>query len=406
MKKNLITTLVFVFISALFVSTAAAQFPIKIPKISKPKSEKPTPNDPTETPTGKTSPAKSVQSKKIYEYEKPPTVPKLLKSSIYIQAKVDKQYWKTPKLNVSSWVPTIEFSVYVDRDTEGFEYTAEYLNPDGTLWFVEPLRTGSYAADRTIKLSSEYLTTRAMLNTKSTNLTGIYGVKINDKSRGKTIFEGKFKVGKFQSEFQKGKSEFDFFVEHDWMMPIGFVGFHHSALTADYGGFGVIASLWMKGEIDSNELEAKVFFAGKQIASTKDTGSLGGVNGYVERQSAQGVFVKNQYFWKLWNFEFFNLRIANGDDFHRTSYPNATYADENPGEYIVKIFHKNIEIRELKFTVGSDGRMVDNFSSQVFIPNYSIIVPVKILPTTEKWVQTAWKTEAFFGSPLSGFVAP
>jgi hypothetical protein len=38
------------------------------------------------------------------------------------------------------------------------------------------------------------------------------------------------------------------------------------------------------------------------------------------------------------------------------------------------------------------------------MPYYRMIVPVKVTGTGgEKWDAAAWKTDAFYGNPLSGF---
>ena len=389
----------------------SAQFPIKIPKINKPKVEPPKTggNQPggDATKSEAKTPSKTSNSKQVYEHQKPPVKAAFVKNSLYIQAESHQQYWKMPKeRKFSSWVPKIGFDVYVHRDSEGFDYTAEYLNPDGSLWFSEPLRIGTYAADKTIKLSSEYGKTQEMLETKSTNAVGTYGVKITHKNTGETVFQGKFKVGKFQSEHQSGKNDFDFFVEHDWMLPFGYVGFHHSALNTDSGGFEIIPSVWLKGDLADGDLEGRVFYQGKQIASTKD-GKGSGVNDSGDRTSKYGIYFKDTHYWKLWNFQFNNLRVDNGGNFNHDYYPEATYADKNPGEYTVKILHKGAEVRELKFTVSADGRIADGgFGKQVFMPNYKVIVPVKVIGTSEKWNQTAWKTDAFYGNTLTGFTMP
>jgi hypothetical protein len=70
----------------------------------------------------------------------------------------------------------------------------------------------------------------------------------------------------------------------------------------------------------------------------------------------------------------------------------------------VKIFRGGTQIRELSFTVGPDGKFVlPAYTSQIFLPYYRIVVPVKVLGTAEKWNVEAWKTGSFYGNPLSGF---
>ncbi len=35
-----------------------------------------------------------------------------------------------------------------------------------------------------------------------------------------------------------------------------------------------------------------------------------------------------------------------------------------------------------------------------------VVVPVKVIGTADKWNATAWKTDGFYGNPLTGFNAP
>ena len=61
----------------------------------------------------------------------------------------------------------------------------------------------------------------------------------------------------------------------------------------------------------------------------------------------------------------------------------------------------------LIFTIGADGRyVVPAYTNQIFMPYHRIILPVKVIGTEEKWNATAWKTDAFYGNPLTGFNLP
>ncbi len=419
MKRSRCFIFAFSVVLFLSLSNTFAQFPIKIPKLPKvekskqaqPKAEQPKTDGsrPTQerdaTPTEQTkSPPQNSDSKKVYDLERPTDKPAFIKDSLYIQAVTHKEYWKLPKENkYSSWVPKVRFDTYVTNGGSALNFVAEYFNPDGSLWFSEPLEIGVYADDRTVSLSSDRTNTTKMLETKSSAGVGTYGIKITNKDTGEIVFQGKFKVGKFLPPYG-GKNEFDFFVEHDWLLPMGYVGFHHSSFNDDSGRFPVIISVWMKGDLDNTDLEARVFYKNQQIASTKDDGDGSGVGDSGKRASENAIYSAELHHWKLWDFEFGNLRYDNGGSFNRDYYPNAVYADKNLGEYTVKIFHKNVQVRELKFTVGADGRLADGgFAKQIFLPYHKIIVPVKIIGTSEKWNASAWKADAFYGNPLTGF---
>jgi hypothetical protein len=108
--------------------------------------------------------------------------------------------------------------------------------------------------------------------------------------------------------------------------------------------------------------------------------------------------------WKQWQFQFGNFALDNGNSYNREWYAGAHLFDKNPGEYVVKVFRKGVQIREMSFTVGADGRIaVPPYSAQLPMPNHQIFVPVKVTDPAEKYNAAAWKTEAFFGNPVTGF---
>jgi len=64
-------------------------------------------------------------------------------------------------------------------------------------------------------------------------------------------------------------------------------------------------------------------------------------------------------------------------------------------------------VREAKFTIDQKGWIAPNeFSKQIFLTNYKVVVPVKVMGSLDKWNASTWKTDAFYGNPLSGFDAP
>jgi hypothetical protein len=300
----------------------------------------------------------------------------------------------------TSWVPTVRFDIYYDWN-KPVKYLAEYYNPDGSLWFTEQLESGNRAGNRTILFQSDRTDTATMLETKASVATGIYGIKIVNKATNETAFQGKFKVNKFLPPYsERTPKKFDFFVEHDWLLPMAYVGFHFSAFddAENIGGYPISVSTWLKGNVKDDELEAQLFYKNQQIASTQRTHTES------ERASGFAVVAPEPQVWKLWNFEWENFRFDNGGTFNRDNYPNAHYADKNPGEYTVKVFRGSTQIREFKFTVQPDGRLDGGgFAKQIFLAYHEITVPAKVIGNLEKWNSAAWKTEAFYGNPVPGF---
>jgi hypothetical protein len=94
----------------------------------------------------------------------------------------------------------------------------------------------------------------------------------------------------------------------------------------------------------------------------------------------------------------------NGISSNLDNFPDAFYADNNPGEYTVRIYRKGLQVREVKFIMGTDGKLVDGgYAKPIFLTKYRVIVPVKIMGP-EKWDLTSSKTDAFYGNPLTGFI--
>jgi len=58
----------------------------------------------------------------------------------------------------------------------------------------------------------------------------------------------------------------------------------------------------------------------------------------------------------------------------------------------------------LSFAIGADGKIVvPGYMDQMFLPYYRVLLPAKVLGTSEEWDVNAWKSEAFYGNPLAGF---
>jgi hypothetical protein len=324
----------------------------------------------------------------------------LLKNTVYVQARTHNEYWKMPNQpNYSSWIPMTKFSQFYDNEKQ-LNYTVEYFNPDGSLWFGEKLEQGFRSAEWTVSFNSSNPYER--LKTKSTVATGVYSFKITNQDSKEVIYQGKFKVGKFSTENgREQKNKFDFFVEHDWLLPFGIVGLSRDNL--EVGGVQLEVSVWLKGMVNADDLEGRVFYQGQQIALSRDQFEKNGVADFDERTTEFAAPFSPQHTWKRWLFTWHNFRFDNNGTFRRENYPNAFYADKNPGEYTIKIYRKGTQIRELSFSIGSDGRFKPpEYSNQIPQPHNRLIFPVKIIGA-EKWDSVSWKTGAFYGNPLAGF---
>lgn len=418
--KSILAVVVWLTISSLSAPATQAQFPQRLPKLPKielPKLPKikpratPAPAEtrsrdvaqPAPTRTEAVAPARRTaqtgSAKPSYTRPEPPAQPVFLKSSVSVKAHTVHTYWKFPNQSeYSSWIPRLQFDFFYD-DSARLRYVAEYFNPDGSSWFSETLRQGFLSNDKTVSFQSD--SAGELLNTKAVTTTGAYGLKITNSKTGEVVFQGKFKVGKFKDKPNEPryKNHFDFYVEHDWLLALGYLGFESN--TSWDSPYPTIF-LWFKGDVEEKELEARLYYKGEEVATT-DAANLADINqGETRLSTSEQSPALHQ--WRLWEFSWFTFHVRNGT---RGNRPNVKYTEDNPGEYTVKIFRKGTQVREVKFSVGPDGRFVDSgFAGQINLINYRMILPVKVMGTQDNWNATGWKTDAFYGNPLSGFSAP
>lgn len=393
---------------------ATAQFPIKLPKIKieKPKTEQPkTDGSQSADPSAPASPASArpdslgARSGRIYGPIKPDDRQLLIRDSIYIQASTHKDYWKMPGQKHSSWVPTVKLGVFFTGYT--VPYVAEYFNPDGSPWFSESLKESWPDGEETVWFQSDNITTYNARETKSTVATGVYGVKVTNANTGAAVFQGKFKVGKFLPPY-RSPNESEFYVDHDWVMPIGYISYDFSNFKGSgYGGFAVKASMWFKKDMPDrdNGLEARLFFNGRQVATTGD--GSGSVVQTASRASSTAKLSADLHHWELWTFNWKKAILDNGGGYNPDNHPNAHLVDKNPGDYVIKVFKNDVLVREAKFTVGPDGRVGDStYHKPDYLTYHKVIIPVTVIGQAEKYNAAAWKTEAFYNNPMAGFSVP
>lgn len=401
--KNFITLII---ISLLAVFSAFAQINIKIPKIGQPKAT-PTPSS---TPPTNTTPIKNTNNPVLATNNTSTTTkenfaikpqatdkPVLLKTTLDVRADLENRYWKMPnESNFTSWIPQVKFKVFYKSDVR-LRYQAEYFLPDGKPWFSETLEPDmTDQNNQTVEIKSSRAGER--FANRSTIAVGTYGVKITNTRDNTVVFEGKFKVNKYKygPNIPMFKNQYCFYVEQDWNLPIGYI-------WLKWTGNGAAsplptASMWIKDDIRSSDLEARLFYNGQEIATTDDMGEAE----YSEYRFPNIQENKELTYWRLWNFSWYKVRYAHSKT-ARGSFPQAKFINDMDGEYLVKVFFKGQQIREMKFNV-SGGNLADNgIAKQNNFNDHKIIIPVKIMATTEKWNATAWKTDAFYGNPLVNF---
>src|SRR3989442_9105778 len=116
-----------------------------------------------------------------------------------------------------------------------------------------------------------------------------------------------------------------------------------------------------------------------------------------------------QFIWTRMKCDFSSVRAWNKTaDSNDTMFGRLYLLSENPGDYEIKIIYKGHLVRSIKFGVDADGKITDNgIATSNKLGNNRVIVPVQVLGDSDgQWDKNAWKTDAFYGNPLTGFSAP
>jgi hypothetical protein len=269
---------------ALFVTmvlgmqTASAQFPkIKIPKPKPTPEAQPTPDSQTsqpapssETPTSQPperSPGSQAAGGGPYAVQpEAPGSPQFLPETLQVDLELWDYYWKVPNDNHNtSWAPRIKFDVWYGGSSK-LRYKADYFMPDGSLWFSGPLEQRGISDDRnhTIGIYSQQ---DSNSDKRAIVVGGLFGLKITNIKDNTTAFQGKFKIVRFKPQYSDARyrNEVDYYVDYDWKLPIALADIYYER---DYAV--PIIRMWFKSDLNNENLEARLFQNGKQIASTDD----------------------------------------------------------------------------------------------------------------------------------------
>ena len=332
------------------------------------------------------------------------TAPTLLKRTVAISAKRFLRYWPNPKAaepqyNTWSWTPQVSFEI-LGPVAGGSQWLFEVNKPDGKPWVSFKLPTQEAANDEAVTIKGPNLDENELEKMAITG-TGLFPFKIILKNAlagtNDVVFAGKFKVATYAPDQAvpeyKGKQEF--YVVQDWRLPVGFVWYDP---TLDENVPVISAQMWFRGTHEGEKIEGVLFYKGQQIASALGNNA---------DEIATGVGDKEGR-WGLWTFQFAKARGYNNDSSSANSYSGIFFLDKNPGDYEIKVLRQQKLARSATFTVGADGRIVDNgIARQNKLGGIRMVLPVKIIGDQDvKYDPASWKTDMLYGNTLNGFTAP
>lgn len=334
--------------------------------------------------------------------------PTIAKDSVQVNAFTYNVYRKN--YDVWSWVPTIEFRVNGPIPS-GSQLYAEFSLPTGGVWAKFDCPTEETTQGRWWKTTGGG---RDVPEAKSSTYVGpvSFAIKLRNELVGSdtTLFTGKAKVEKALSNESgpKAANHFVYFVNHDWNLPIGYVYLTPDDLRGwDRPGFN--AAFWVRG--DAVKFEPHLFHQGKEIGRKSLEGREVGrasAESDVDNNPTHYVTEKlpQKAKWSRVRCSFPNVKgwDKSGEEYPLFGPPHLLSAA--PGEYELKVLWNNRLARSIKFTVSPDGKIDNGIAAANKLGSDRVIVPVSVLGDQDgQWDRAAWKTQAFYGNPLTGFTA-
>lgn len=332
--------------------------------------------------------------------------PTIAKDSIQVTAFTFNVYKKN--YDVWSWVPKMEYRVN-GPIASGSQLYVEFTVPGTGPWVKFDCQTGEIQQGHWWKTECGG---RDIPEDKGSTYTGPvnFAIKMRNELAGTdaTLFTGKMKVAKAHSNESGPKvvNHFVYYVNHDWNLPIGYVYLTANDLKGwDYPDFHV--AFWVRGE--ATNFQPHLFYQGKEVGKIIWQGEeVGRASCEAEVENGTTHYVEDSIPQKAkWARVKCDFPSVKGRD--RTGEKPGMFGPlyilaANPGDYEFKVLWNNHLARSLKFTVAADGKFDNGIATANKLGSDRVIVPVQIIGDQDgQWDRAAWKTEAFYGNPLTGF---
>jgi hypothetical protein len=332
--------------------------------------------------------------------------PTIDKTTILVEPQTNTTFNPATSTLTYGWLPWISFNVNGPVPS-GSLISVEMSKPDGKSWVAFDCETDSVAAGEVLKINR--CGGNKFESDRMSTAAGQYGFKISIKNEleglNQTLFSGKLKANKaFYKKDYYNKDGYEWYVDYDWALPIAEIFPDATEWTSgrivEKEVKPLMVSFWFRGATDGKSV-AYLFYKGNQIASTETTEEGGS---WQERQATLLDIRTFPFSWVKNRYHFTHVLVSNSEKPDR--HTDAFRMDKNPGEYEVKILRKGKLVRTAKFTVGADGKIVDNgVTGQNDLGTERMTVFANVLGDEEGRQPdlAAWKSTAYFEGPLKGF---
>jgi hypothetical protein len=333
--------------------------------------------------------------------------PTIAKDSLLVDAHTLNVYKKD--YDKWSWVPRVRFRVNGPIPSGGQLY-AEFAVPGGS-----PIKfdceTSETLPGRTFSADCGGT---AIPEEKGTTYTGKVTFKLGLRNElagtDSTFYSGKATVSKAHTNEvgPKAKLKFVYFVEQDWNLPIGYV-YLKPADVLGWKAPTFQAAFWVRGE--GTNLQPHLFYQGKEVGKMFFKGDEVGkasCESDIETEVTQSVEegTPQKAKWSRVKCDFPSVRAWDKTGEKPGMFGEIYTMDKNPGDYELKVLWQNHLARSLKFKVGPDGKYVSTIATANKLGSDRAIFPVQLIGDQDgKWDKNAYKTDAYYGNPLTGFAA-
>ena len=329
--------------------------------------------------------------------------PTIAKDSVLVNAHTLNVYKKD--YDKWSWVPRLAFRVNGPIPSGGQLYADFSVPGGGSIKF--DCQTQETAAGRSYQTDCG-----DPPEDKGTTYTGKVSFKIGLRNElagtDSTIYSGKATIAKAHTNEvgPKAKLKFVYYVDHDWNLPIGYVYLKPGEVTG-WKAPTFMAAFWVRG--DATNFQPHLFYQGKEVGKMFYQGDEVGkasCESDIETEVTQQVeeSVPQRAKWSRVKCDFPSVRAWDKTGEKPGMFGEIYAMDKNPGDYELKVLWKNHLARSLKFKVGPDGKYVSTIASANKLGSDRAIFPVQIIGDQDgKWNKTAYKTDAYYGNPLTGF---
>jgi hypothetical protein len=292
----------------------------------------------------------------------------VLKDSLQITLHVGRP---TDNGQSTGWVPDLAFTVR-GAVPSGGQFQVSYDYPAKRQW----LKSDCGDPDQAFGKEDQWKLICDLRGSQGTKYLGPVDFTINLRNplmeTNTVLYKGKFKAA------LEPKYDNSYYVDEDWRFPIGYVFF----------GEFLTARFWVRGV---PIVHAHLFYQGKEIAKSTQSGN-------------EGSSAAAEYKWSFVDVSFTGVYPKKVPDYAADA-PNFV-VPEHPGEYEIKVLLFRQLARSIKFTVLPDGTIDNSIANANNLRIDNALVPVRVIGTAHPWNKLAWKTEAFYGNPLTGFTAP